>query len=53
MGIVFLAVCHIQSTFQSGTALASGDLGYLLSNGLEIAGWVSLWHPIEMFLDEW
>ena len=25
----------------------------LFSNGLEIAGWVSLWRPIEIFLYEW
>ena len=45
--IVFLAVCLFLSTFLSGTALVSGDLWHLLSNGLEIAGWVRLWHLIE------
>jgi hypothetical protein len=53
MGIVFLAGCLLLSTFLSGTALVSGFLGTFLSNGLEIAGWVSLWHPIEIFLYEW
>lgn len=47
MGIDFL------STFLSGTALVPGDLGHLLSNGLGIAGWLSLWSHIEMFSDEW
>ena len=52
MGIVFLAVCLFPSTFLSGTALVPGFLGTLLSNGLEIAGWVRLWRPIEIFLYE-
>lgn len=53
MGIVLLAVYLFLSTFLSGTALVPGDLGPLLSNGLESAGWVSLWRPIEIFLYEW
>ena len=53
MGIVFLAGCLFLSAFLSGTALVPGFLGTLFSNGLEIAGWVSLWRPIEIFLYEW
>src|SRR5215469_3799484 len=53
MGIVFLAGCLLLSAFLSGTALLPGFLGTLFSNGLEIAGWVSLWRPIEIFLYEW
>jgi len=53
MGIVFLAGCLLLSAFLSGTALVPGFLGTLFSNGLEIAGWVSLWRPIEIFLYEW
>ena len=53
MGIIFLAGCLFLSAFLSGTALVPGFLGTLLSNGLEIAGWVSLWRPIEIFLYEW
>jgi hypothetical protein len=52
-GIVFLAICLFLSAFLSGTALLPGFLGTLFSNGLEIAGWVSLWRPIEIFLYEW
>jgi|GEM_PF-480650 len=53
MGIVFLAGCLLLSALLSGSALVPGFLGTLLGNGLEIAGWVSLWRPIEIFLYEW
>src|SRR5215467_10318892 len=53
MGIIFLAGCLFLSAFLSRTVLVPGFLGTLLSNGLEIAGWVSLWRPIEIFLYEW
>lgn len=53
MGIVFLAACLLLSAFLSGAAFLPGFLGTLFSNGLEIAGWVSLWRPIEIFLYEW
>jgi hypothetical protein len=49
MGIVFLAVCLFLSAFLSGAAFVPGFLDTPLSNGLEIAGWVSLWRPIEIF----
>ena len=39
--------------FSKGVSLVPGFLGTLLSNGLVIVGWVSLWHPIEIFLYEW
>jgi hypothetical protein len=53
MGIVFLAVCLFLSAILSRIAIVPGFLGTLFSNGLEIAGWVSLWRPIEIFLYEW
>jgi len=53
MGIVFLAFCLFLSTILGRAAIVPGFLGTLLSNGLEIAGWVSLWRPIEIFLYEW
>jgi hypothetical protein len=53
MGIVFLSGCLFLSAILSGTSVVPGFLSTLLSNGLEIAGWVSLWRPIEIFLYEW
>jgi len=53
MSIPFLAGCLLMSAFLSGAALVPGFLGMLLSNGLMIAGWVSLWRPMEIFLYEW
>ena len=53
MGIVFLAVSLLLSAFLSGISFVPGFLGTLLSNGLVIVGWVSLWRPIEIFLYEW
>jgi hypothetical protein len=52
-GLVFLAVCLLLSTLFDGLESVPGLLRRLLSEGFLIAGWVSLWYPIELLLYEW
>lgn len=52
-GLLFLAVCLILSTLFDGLNNIPGLVRRFLSEGCLIAGWVSLWHPIELLLYEW
>ncbi len=52
-GLIFLAVCLVLSiAFDNGEFLPE-FLRRFLGEGFLIAGWVSLWHPIEVLLYEW
>ena len=52
-GLIFLAVCLLLSTVFDGLTVGPEFLRRFLSEGFLIAGWVSLWHPIEILLYEW
>jgi hypothetical protein len=52
-GLLFLAVCLLLSTLFDGLYSFPGLIRRFLSEGCLIAGWVSLWHPIELLLYEW
>lgn len=50
---MFLAVCLLLSTLFDELNSFPGLIRRFLSEGFLIAGWVSLWHPIELLLYEW
>lgn len=52
-GLLFLALCLLLSTLFDGLNNLPGLVRRFLSEGCLIAGWVSLWHPIELLLYEW
>lgn len=52
-GLLFLALCLLLSTLFDGLDSLPGLIRRFLSEGCLIAGWVSLWHPIELLLYEW
>ena len=52
-GIVFLAVCLTLAALVDASTLFPSLLSNLLSQGLTIVGWVSLWRPVELLLYEW
>jgi hypothetical protein len=52
-GLLFLALCLLLSTLFDGLSYFPGLFRRFLSEGCLIAGWVSLWHPIELLLYEW
>jgi hypothetical protein len=52
-GLLFLAVCLLLSSLFDGLEYFPGSLRRFLSEGFLIAGWVSLWHPIQLLLYEW
>lgn len=52
-GLLFLAVCLLLSTLFDELNSFPGLIRRFLSEGFLIAGWVSLWHPIELLLYEW
>lgn len=52
-GLLFLAVCLLLSTLCDGLDRIPGLIRRFLSEGCLIAGWVSLWHPIELLLYDW
>jgi hypothetical protein len=52
-GLIFLAVCLLLSSLFDGLVALPGLLRQFLSEGFLIAGWVSLWHPIELLLYDW
>jgi hypothetical protein len=52
-GLLFLAVCLLLSTLFDELKSFPGLIRRFLSEGFLIAGWVSLWHPIELLLYEW
>jgi hypothetical protein len=52
-GIVFLGSCLLLSTLFENADLLPEWLQRFGGEGFLIAGWVSLWHPIEILLYEW
>ncbi len=52
-GVVFLGACLLLSTLFENTEFVPEFLHRFLGEGFLIAGWVSLWHPIEVLLYEW
>ncbi len=52
-GIIFLGVCLLLSTLFENADMLPVWLRRFGGEGFLIAGWVSLWHPIEILLYEW
>ena len=52
-GLIFLGVCLLLSTFFENAEMFPEWLRRFAGEGFLIAGWVSLWHPIEILLYEW
>lgn len=52
-GLIFLGGCLLVSTLADNLEILPEWLRHLASEGFLIAGWVSLWHPIELILYEW
>jgi hypothetical protein len=52
-GSLFLAACLVLSALVENATFLPEFLIHFFSEGLIIAGWVSLWHPIEILLYEW
>jgi len=53
VGVLFLAICLVLATAIAGSNVAPGSFGDVLTQGLTIVGWVSLWRPVEILLYEW
>lgn len=53
VGAIFLAACLALSTVLDHWLGSDSLLGYLFGEGLLIAGWVGLWHPLELLLYSW
>jgi hypothetical protein len=51
VGSVFLTACLLLG--QLVTRSASGAVADITREGLEIAGWVALWRPLEIYLYDW
>ncbi len=52
-GLIFLGACLLLSTLFENAETLQEWVRRLGSEGFLIAGWVSLWHPIEILLYEW
>lgn len=52
-GVIFLGICLLISTLDSTAESLPEWMRTLVGEGFLIAGWVSIWHPTEMFLYEW
>ncbi len=52
-GVLFLGACLLLSTLFENVEFVPEFLRRFLGEGFLIAGWVSLWHPIEVLLYEW
>ena len=52
-GLIFLGTCLLLSTLFENAEALQDWVRRLGSEGFLIAGWVSLWHPIEILLYEW
>lgn len=52
-GLLFLAVCLMVSTLFDRIEYLPILVHRFLNEGFLIAGWVSLWYPIELLLYEW
>ncbi|MFG1463885.1 hypothetical protein V5F77_13405, partial [Xanthobacter sp. DSM 24535] len=53
VGAIFLVICLALSTGLDKWLGSDSLLGYLFGEGLLIAGWVGLWHPLELLLYSW
>lgn len=53
IGLIFLAVCLLLSALFGSLMALPPFLQTFLGEGFLIAGWVGLWHPIELLLYEW
>jgi hypothetical protein len=53
VGVLFLAICLVLAAAIAGSNVAPGSFGDVLTQGLTIVGWVSLWRPVEILLYEW
>lgn len=51
IGLLFLAACLGAADF-AGT-FRPNPLAQIVREGLVIAGWVAMWHPMQIFLYEW
>jgi hypothetical protein len=51
IGIAFLAVCFFLGLLAQHAI--SGSLSAFIDVGLQIAGWVAMWRPLEIFLYDW
>ena len=52
-GLIFLGACLLLSTLFENAEMLPEWLRRFAGEGFLIAGWVSLWHPIEILLYEW
>jgi hypothetical protein len=52
VGVTFLVICLFLAALIDGSHALAGLPGSFLSEGLTIAGWVSLWGPVEVLLYE-
>lgn len=52
-GLFFMLVCMAISAIGGRTTVLPDLVRSLLSEGFIIAGWVALWHPMELLLYEW
>jgi hypothetical protein len=53
VGVLFLASCLVLAGAIARSYVEAGSFGDILTQGLTIVGWVSLWRPIEILLYEW
>jgi hypothetical protein len=53
VGALFLASCLVLAAAITRANVQPGSFGDILTQGLTIIGWVSLWRPVEIFLYEW
>lgn len=51
--IILLFACLSASVFVIHVAVLSKTLAQLLSQGLEIVGWVGMWQPLQALLYDW
>jgi hypothetical protein len=51
IGLAFLAVCTVASRLVAG--MGTHPFYRIAAFGLEIAGWVAMWRPFEIFLYDW
>jgi hypothetical protein len=52
-GVIFLTICLALSAAAGAAEFLPEALRDIFSEGFLIAGWVSLWHPVEILLYEW
>lgn len=52
LAIIILSGCLIFSNYIKSLNLFNSTVKHIISEGLFIGGWVSLWHPIELLLYE-